>query len=73
MIKKMTNFWTLAFSSIIWLWTTLCDTLLCLIVGGGGGGWESQIAFFEIFHPPKAFYYDPLKLRNFRESSTSSF
>ena len=29
-----------------------------------------QIAFFENFSPPKAFYYDLPKLRNFQESPT---
>ena len=41
-------------------------TFLCLIVGGGGG---SNFIFWD-FSPLKAFYYDPPKLRNFRESPT---
>ena len=41
----------------------MSPTLLCLIVG------ESNCIFWNL-SPPKAFYYDPPKLRNFRESPT---
>ena len=33
---------------------------------------EGQIVFFWNFSPPKAFYDDPSKLRNFRESPTTT-
>ena len=33
------------------------------------GEWGASNCIFWNFSPPKAFYYDPPKLRNFRESS----
>ena len=53
-----------------WLLESFSSLLKCRggVVGAGGGGLSNCI--FWSFSPPKAFCYDPPKLRNFRESPT---